>query len=685
VTEVVRQYKTRQLFHEHDSGFTMVGMLIALLLTLALIGSSVQIYRIMSVSAAIQDIADQAALAAQGQVASFYTVSYVCDACLFSLSLTGLMSTGLGLICLCVPPVTAQGHAFLQAGRHVLTARDRCAHRCGVVLNRIQQLLPFFAAAQALRVAHENGSADGVSYRGIALLIPSQGEPINAEHESSKELCDDIDAAAPGIEDAAAQAEEEAQAAREYCRRAFNADCGNHPSYCLHERALHLAGMTGLANPYYAAIDTWSFSVPLERSRAYYRERAQRESETESAQVEERMRSALRLHFYRLADEQLRGAYVHDIPNGAFDAYFPLLPRNTDEMRQSNLYHRPFFPLTCDEEGHEILHASDDCPIARNAIRHASVAHMEAHHLAECPYCKFSASDFGKVGAASTSIENGYEYHYAIVAEEADNYRRARERMRPAIEKVQGPVQGFLDRLSEAMGKAGEARLNPRPPGRAGAIVLMMAHGGNLPDRRLSSFSNNDQPLSSRCALSAATLSADTSSEMRNVINDILGESFSMDGLGLSSAAGTLGHIWSGILVGYGDAHASVKGGMREALSRIPLLSASGLGQWAADTFDTMIEDLGLRPVELTTWKPVIVNSIHVGEAGDEAYARFVVDTKRRYARLPSEAATGSLLDALIGLGINQVSRQSSEKSSFESMNITWQKVLETVSINGAP
>ena len=90
-------------FFEDDGGFSTVGMVLAMLLTLALIFTSSQVGRVQSASADIQNVADAAALAAENQVASFYIVANICDAVVLSMSLTGICVAALGVACMCVP------------------------------------------------------------------------------------------------------------------------------------------------------------------------------------------------------------------------------------------------------------------------------------------------------------------------------------------------------------------------------------------------------------------------------------------------------------------------------------------------------------------------------------------------------------------------------------------------------
>ncbi len=54
-----------------EEGLTTAGMAVSIMLSLALIFSGAQLYRVTSASAEIQEVADVAALAAQNEVAEF--------------------------------------------------------------------------------------------------------------------------------------------------------------------------------------------------------------------------------------------------------------------------------------------------------------------------------------------------------------------------------------------------------------------------------------------------------------------------------------------------------------------------------------------------------------------------------------------------------------------------------------
>ena len=92
----------RELFRD-ERGFTTTSMVLSLLITLSLVFTAAQVYRIGSASAEVQDVADAAALAAETQISEFMIIARFCDAIVLSLSLTGLAVTGLGLVALCTP------------------------------------------------------------------------------------------------------------------------------------------------------------------------------------------------------------------------------------------------------------------------------------------------------------------------------------------------------------------------------------------------------------------------------------------------------------------------------------------------------------------------------------------------------------------------------------------------------
>lgn len=95
-----------------EEGFSTVGMVLALLISISLIFTAARVYEINSCSSRVQEVADAAALAAENTVGEFYLVAGVCDAVILSLSLTTAGCLGLSVVCACVPPASGFSKRF---------------------------------------------------------------------------------------------------------------------------------------------------------------------------------------------------------------------------------------------------------------------------------------------------------------------------------------------------------------------------------------------------------------------------------------------------------------------------------------------------------------------------------------------------------------------------------------------
>ena len=103
------------------------------------------------------------------------------------------------------------------------------------------------------------------------------------------------------------------------------------------------------------------------------------------------------------------------------------------------------------------------------------MAQLDAGEFAECEVCHLTSEAMGSVAAASSSIENGFEYHYRKVAEAAERYLEARAQAQPHLDEAREMAQGLLDVLSEWMRKAASCRIEAYPPGRFGAVAAVVA------------------------------------------------------------------------------------------------------------------------------------------------------------------------------------------------------------------
>lgn len=607
---------------ETDQGFSSVGMVLALLISLALLFTCAKVYEINTVSARVQETADAAVLAAENTVGEFYIVVTVCDAITFTLSLTSLVVLAIGVVCACIPPTATLSKGLLDASVKIGKARDSFYESAQNSLETLQKALPFIATAKAQEVLLAN-SAEGKShYYGIVVLAPWEGtvgEPL--VFEKSTQAQNSAQEKHQTLVDQAEKAEEAAQQANEWKEKAYIHDSGSKSEYCMYERAASLADMSGVDNPYFSSIDTWSFQAALSRSQQYYKVRYEIE-QPQGSSIEEQSNSALRKNFYAFAVKTVGEGYVHETDN-SFEASFPTLPKNTDEMRLTSLYSDAIYPKTQNEQGLFSLHAWEGCPGCSNQTRvgSGSIQEMDGSGAyATCPHCKFSASSMGKVAAASSNIENGFEYHYNEVAHAAEEYEKARLELDPLSKSIKDTAQGLFDTIFEGISEVSAKRLKILPPGHWGAIALVVDLSASS-SRFVSTFAGSEDVsmLGVRAALSASTLVRESSDEGKNTITSFL------DGIDSQNAAvGTARvvlDLWSGLLEVYADGHEAMRSAIEQALNAIPLASASGLGTWAADTFEQRIDEVGFSPPDLLARKAALVNSAHVLSADDSSFS----------------------------------------------------------------
>lgn len=633
----------------NDEGMTTPGMAIALLLTISLVLSTAQVYRIGSASAEVQDIADAAALAAQNEVAEFMIAARTCDALVLSMNLLGSALYGAGTVAACVPPAQSISISLLEMGKGVFSARDAFSQRATAGLNQLQRALPFLAAAKAATLASSQSGALGTSYMAIAVLVPTEGSEIptpgNAESPCLEQKAEESHET---LMDASSEAEKAAQNAYEAKLRAFNADCGAAPGFCLYERASRLAGLSDASNPKYESVDTWSFAVPLERAKSYYAERL-RQEKAASSKLEDQINSALRSQFYQFALNELETAYVQESED-AFDASFPTLPANASEIRASELYKKNVFPCT-QSEGVNTLHAWPGCPQAAGSSSYASLAQMEAEVWPICSTCQFNVSMMGNVAAATTSTATGFEHHLRLVSKACDDYKIARARLDPKKNEAKTLAEDLIGTIKRVMEGAKDCRINAEPPGSKGCVAFVIGSSSEALDQGLSSsFVQGNRTLGTRIAISAATLVEDPSGEGQSIITAIL-DSFDSKGSALGIVGLTL-DAWSALLSSYASGQSAITNAIESLLGGIPLDSKSNLGSWAARKVKETFASIGLAPADLDALKPVLVNSGDVAKSDEGGFTTRLLSLKEVAFGLsgPSTDLFSSALSGIEGL-----------------------------------
>lgn len=611
-----RRYTT-DWFRGRD-GFTTFGSACAILAACALAFACVWTVRTQSRAAGVQAVADAAALAAQNEVAEFVIAVRVADACLLSMSLTGLALVGAGTACCCVPASAAVGKSLIETGTRILDKRDDVAKTAQKALSAAQDGLPAVAQAQAQIVIRENAGSLGADAVGYVELAPLQGVPVSigdpaASHDAADAAQDRSDEIAESAAEAQ-EAREEAQAALE---KGYLHDCGNTPGYCMRERADTLAGMPAAQNPMYHSVNTWSFEAALKRAQAYYPYRAATETPAGSG-VDEQARSALRTKFYEFAAREVAKGRAVDDGESVPDISFPLLPKNTAEMKQTSLYTDKAYPVA-----HGCLHAWEGCPGTQRSVEgYGSLAEQDAGAYGVCETCAFDAVSLGKVAAASSSIDNGFEYHYRKVAEAADEYVAALERAVPAESAAKDAVSEVFDRLGDALGELGSCRIEAYPPGRFGALAAIAL---DMQDEAAVPFVSAAHDAGSYAAISACVLGEDPEEDVLSSLLDGI-----VDDIGppLSDAGPAVLSLWASMVKAYSSGTEGFCEGMQGLIDSLPLIGSTGLGSWAAESLMGVLEASGLEPANTEAAKPFVANTEHVAAWGDGPVAEAIASVK---------------------------------------------------------
>lgn len=626
-------------FRDDEGGFTTVAVAVALMLSLTLVFAAASAGWVASRSSEVQRVADASALAGANAVAAFSTVAQVLDACVLSLGVTGMVVYGAGLVASCVPGLTAVGAQLCATGGQILEARRGFARSAASGLERLEAALPTLVVANSASCVAANGE-DGLSYVGCALPVP-----LESGSDFSALLADADDAPLDGLSermrDASLDAQEARERADEALERGWMADCGSRP-HSLHERAGALAGLPSSANPHYPSCETWGFGVPLVRARAYYAARLANERVVGST-PEELTDAACRRAFYEYALGRVRSGSWAEHPDGTVEADLPLLPRNADETRATELYTRVAWPCT-DEGGSRTLHSSLDCPGATGGPSgSASLAQLDAGAVSRCPQCQMDVGDLGRVASASTSIENGFEHHWRIIVEASEDYEAARDDLAAAEARTRELAEEGELEFERALEQLTTGRPTLRPPGAWGCVAVVARPEGTVVPTELTASFLSSAELPAGAAVSAATLAPDESTAENNVLASFFDSLSASDSVFGGALDGVM-ELWGSLLVGYGSAHGRVAEVGEGFLDRLDGVMGGSVGAWLRDQLGGVMRDLGLEPVDMRLRKPVLTNSRDVLERGDVEQASAVRDL---LSRLPDSASVADLARAV--------------------------------------
>ena len=597
-----------------DGAYTTLSSAVVILVVLTLLFSSTAAIWSMSRAGDTQVAADSGALAGANVVSSYHTAATVVDASILSLGLAGFATIGTGLVAILIPGAEPVAGNMVDTGIEIIKTRNKFAKSASEGLQKIETALPYLIAARATQAVSAQDT-DSVTYTGTALAVPRTSESDFAALKGSEISTDTIKDTSDDLERAAEElrkASEDTAKARE---RAWLADCGGSDKgsvsscSCMWERVKSLTDLSGAQNPHYASSVTWEPQVALDRAKAYYRQRLANEKPLGES-PEKQADSAARKAFFAYASDEVERACITE-KDGKVSAYIPFLPRNPDEARTTELYTDARWP-TSEVDKVTYLHYGTDCPNYKKGKPGglASVADFDGHET--CSECHFGVSSLGYVAIATTSIENGFEYHFDKFKDALEDYVKCRNKEL----ELERQTEDEADRAGNAFDQAIKALSGERPriapPGRNGVVAFAVSGDITSPDQLNSSF-NTAVRLGDRGAISAAVLAPDEATAQNNVLSRFFSTLRERSG-GVAGVLDGVMDVWGRLLVGYGDIQGSADELMDEMIKGLGGGSGAlgSIASWLGDTVSASVAALGLEPCDLRLRKPVLTDSANV-------------------------------------------------------------------------
>ncbi len=597
-----------------DGAYTTLSSAVVILVVLTLLFSSTAAIWSMSRAGDTQVAADSGALAGANVVSSYHTAATVVDASILSLGLAGFATIGTGLVAILIPGAEPVAGNMVDTGIEIIKTRNKFAKSASEGLQKIETALPYLIAARATQAVSAQDT-DSVTYTGTALAVPRTSESDFVALEGSEISTDAIKDTSKDLERAADELQKALEETAKAKERAWLADCGGSvpasvgSCSCMWERTRSLAKLSGEQNPHYASSISWEPQVALDRAKTYYRQRLADEK-PQGSSVETKAESAARKAFYTYASTEVNRAYVTE-DGDEVASYIPLLPRNTDEVRATELYTDTVWPTSA-IDGKTYLHYGTSCPNYKKGAPCglASVAAYDGQD--KCNRCHFGVSSLGAVAAPSTSIENGFEYHFDRFKEALEDYVECRNKEL----ELERQTEDEADRAGNAFDQAIKALSGERPriapPGRNGVVAFAVSGDITSPDQLNSSF-NAAVRLGDRGAISAAVLAPDEATAQNNVLSRFFSTLKERSG-GVAGVLDGVMDVWGRLLVGYGDIQGSADELMDEMIKDLGGGSGAlgSIASWLGDTVSASVAALGLEPCDLRLRKPVLTDTANV-------------------------------------------------------------------------
>ena len=597
-----------------DGAYTTLSSAVVILVVLTLLFSSTAAIWSMSRAGDTQVAADSGALAGANVVSSYHTAATVVDASILSLGLAGFATIGTGLVAILIPGAEPVAGNMVDTGIEIIKTRNKFAKSASEGLQKIEAALPYLVAARATQAVSAQDT-DSVTYTGTALAVPRTSESDFVALKGSEISTDAIKDTSEDLEYAAEELRKASEETAKAKERAWLADCGGSDKgsvgsrSCMWERAKSLTDLSGVQNPHYASSVTWEPQVALDRARAYYRSRLANEA-PQGSSVEMRAESAARKAFYTYASTEVNRAYITE-DGDKVSSYIPLLPRNSDEVRATELYTDASWPASIND-GKTHLHYGTSCPNYKKGTPNgfASVADYDGQD--KCSKCHFGVSSLGAVAAPSTSIENGFEYHFDKFKDALEDYVECRNKELELMRQTEDEADRAGNAFDQAIKALSGERPRIAPPGRNGVVAFAVSGDISSPDELNSSF-NTAVKLGSRGAISAAVLAPDNATAQNNVLSRFFSTLEERSG-GVAGVLDGVMDIWGRLLVGYGDIQGSADELMGEMINDLGGGSGAlgSIASWLGNTVSSSVAALGLEPCDLRLRKPVLTDTANV-------------------------------------------------------------------------
>ena len=597
-----------------DGAYTTLSSAVVILVVLTLLFSSTAAIWSMSRAGDTQVAADSGALAGANVVSSYHTAATVVDASILSLGLAGFATIGTGLVAILIPGAELAAGDMVDTGIEIIKTRNKFAKSASEGLQKLETALPYLVAARATQAVSAQDT-DSVTYTGTALAVPRTSESDFVALKGSEISTDAIKDTSEDLEYAAEELQKASEETAKAKERAWLADCGGSDKgsvgscSCMWERAKSLTDLSGTQNPHYASSVTWEPQVALDRARAYYRSRLASEA-PQGSSVEMRAESAARKAFYAYASAEVDRAYITE-DGDRVSSYIPLLPRNSDEVRATELYTDASWPVSIND-GKTYLHYGTSCPNYKKGTPNgfASVADYDGQD--KCGKCHFDVSSLGAVAAPSTSIENGFEYHFDKFKDALEDYVDCRNNELELMRQTEDEADRAGNAFDQAIKALSGERPRIAPPGRNGVVAFAISGDMASPDELNSSF-NTAVKLGSRGAISAAVLAPDDATAQNNVLSRFFSTLEERSG-GVAGVLDGVMDVWGRLLVGYGDIQGSADELMGEMIDDLGGGSGAlgSIASWLGDTVSASVAALGLEPCDLRLRKPVLTDSANV-------------------------------------------------------------------------